>query len=95
MRNPSRVRGSGRDRVSLGRRHLLADSGGDDYIPVYTEQDKSQVAAQTNQFIGSTPFPLWAYYPAPPASVTSMSVLLPTGVKVQGVPISNSAPPLP
>lgn len=73
----------------------LQDSTGTDYIPVYAQANQDPVAAQTNQFIGSTPFPLWAYYPAPPASVSSMIVVFPTGVKVPDVPISVSPPLLP
>jgi outer membrane protein OmpA-like peptidoglycan-associated protein len=73
----------------------LQDSGGTDYIPVYTQTAKSIVAVETNQLIGATPFPLWAYYPAPPRSVTSMTVVFPTGVKLAGIPIADTAPPLP
>lgn len=72
----------------------LQDSSGNDYIPVYSAAAKSIVAVQTNQYIGTVPFPLWAYYPAPPASVSAMTVVFPTGVKVPDVPISDSAPPL-
>jgi outer membrane protein OmpA-like peptidoglycan-associated protein len=74
----------------------LQDTDGNDYIPVYTPVNGQPVTAQTNQFIGGSPFPLWAYYPAPPPSVTSMTVVLPGGqAKISDVPISDSAPPLP
>ncbi len=74
----------------------LQDTDGNDYIPVYTPVNGQPVTAQVNQFIGGSPFPLWAYYPAPPPSVTSMTVVLPGGqAKISDVPISNSAPPLP
>jgi outer membrane protein OmpA-like peptidoglycan-associated protein len=74
----------------------LQDSAGNDYIPVYTPVNGQPVTAQTNQFIGGSPFPLWAYYPAPPPSVTSMTVVLPGGQgKIADVPISDSPPPLP
>jgi outer membrane protein OmpA-like peptidoglycan-associated protein len=89
---PAYVTGSGPYR-SVGGVYLQ-DSSGSDYIPVYTAAAKNIAAVQTNQFIGSTPFPLWAYYPAPPASVSAMTVVFPTGVKVPDVPISDSAPPL-
>jgi outer membrane protein OmpA-like peptidoglycan-associated protein len=74
----------------------LQDASGTDYIPVYDQPGTNPVAAETNQEIGSSPFSLWAYYPAPPQSVTSMSVVLPGGsAKIADVPISASAPTLP
>jgi outer membrane protein OmpA-like peptidoglycan-associated protein len=73
----------------------LQDTDGNDYIPVYTPVNGQPVTAQVNQFIGGSPFPLWAYYPAPPPSVTSMTVVLPGGqAKLADVPISDSPPPL-
>ena len=72
----------------------LQDPTGSDYIPAYTVGQKNPLSVQTNQYIGSVPFPLWAYYPAPPASVTAMTVVFPTGAKVPDVPISDSAPAL-
>jgi outer membrane protein OmpA-like peptidoglycan-associated protein len=73
----------------------LRDTDGNDYIPVYTPVNGQPATAQVNQFIGGSPFPLWAYYPAPPPSVTSMTVVLPGGqAKIADVPISDSAPPL-
>lgn len=72
----------------------LQDPAGSDYIPVYTVGQKNPLSVATNQYIGTVPFPLWAYYPAPPASVSAMTVVFPTGVKVPDVPISATAPPL-
>jgi hypothetical protein len=73
----------------------LQDADGNDYIPAYTPVNNQPVTAQVNQFIGGSPFPLWAYYPAPPPSVTSMTVVLPGGQgKLADVPISDSPPPL-
>lgn len=73
----------------------LQDSSGDDYIPVYTPSNGQPVTAQVNQNIGTDPFPLWAYYPAPPPSVSSMTVVMPNGLaKIPDVPIADSAPPL-
>jgi OOP family OmpA-OmpF porin len=73
----------------------LQDANGTDYIPVYTPSNGQPVTAQTNQFIGTSSFPLWAYYPAPPPSVTSMTVVMPNDLStIPDVPISNSAPPL-
>lgn len=74
----------------------LQDASGTDYITVYDQPGTNPVAAETNPEIGSSPFSLWAYYPAPPPSVTSVSVVLPGGsAKIADVPISASAPPLP
>lgn len=74
----------------------LEDSTGTQYIPVYTPENGQPLTAQTNQYIGSSSFPLWAYYPAPPSSVTAVTVVMPNGLaKIPGVPISASAPALP
>ena len=71
----------------------LQDASGTDYAPVYTPQNGQPVTAETNQFIGTASFPLWAYYPAPPPSVTSMTVVMPNALsKIPGVPISNALP---
>jgi outer membrane protein OmpA-like peptidoglycan-associated protein len=72
----------------------LQDPNGSDYIAVYTAGQKNPLSVSTNQYLGDVPFPMWAYYPAPPASVSAMTVVFPTGVKVADVPISDSPPPL-
>jgi outer membrane protein OmpA-like peptidoglycan-associated protein len=44
---------------------------------------------------GTLPYPLWSYFPAPPASVTSITVALPGGdVTIPNVPISPGPPPV-
>jgi outer membrane protein OmpA-like peptidoglycan-associated protein len=74
----------------------LQDASGNDYVPVYARSSGDPVTAETNQYIGTTPFSLWVYFPAPPATDSSVTVFAPGGLaKVAGVPISASAPPLP
>lgn len=74
----------------------LQDAAGNEYIPAYAQAGGAPVTVQTSQYIGSDPDPLWAYFPAPPASVTSLSVVMPGGsAKIADVPISSTPPPLP
>ena len=74
----------------------LQDSAGNEYIPAYAQTGGAPVTVQTSQYIGDSPDPLWAYFPAPPASVTSLSVVMPGGsVKIANVQIAAAPPPLP
>ncbi|HEY1515198.1 MAG TPA: hypothetical protein VGF91_02185, partial [Solirubrobacteraceae bacterium] len=53
------------------------------------------MTAETSQYIGDTPSALWVYFPAPPTSVTSVSLVMPGGsAKIADVPIAGSAPAL-
>jgi len=36
--------------------------------------------------------PLWIYFPAPPASVTSLNIVLPAGPTISGMPVSATPP---
>ena len=74
----------------------LQDSSGNDYIPVYASAGGAPMTAEISQYIGSTPWSVWVYFPAPPPSVTSVSVVMPGGsARIADVPISASPPALP
>lgn len=80
----------------------LTDPGsGLSYAPVSAGQGLYEAGPATltvginpNKF-GSDPWPMWGYFPAPPATVSSLNVVMPGGAAtIKGMPIS-SAPPSP
>jgi OOP family OmpA-OmpF porin len=73
---------------SAGAFYLVDPATGTEYIPLY---DPSKVAVTTTMPqdlpVGKS-YPVWLYYPAPPAGVTTMTVVLPGGgVRIGGVPL--------
>ncbi len=75
---------------TIGAVYLRDPATGTLYIPAHTFL--SPVSANVQQLQVGYSYPVWAYYPAPPASVQSISVLLPGGSpRVDQVPIAPSA----
>jgi len=77
----------------------LEDADGSTYNPAHDDANLSSSAAVANtdsldSSTGPKPFEtLWAYFPAPPADVTTMSFVLPGGrVRISGVPVEAAAP---
>jgi outer membrane protein OmpA-like peptidoglycan-associated protein len=66
----------------------------EDYNPVGAGDEVLAAALDANDF-GKQSTALWAYFPAPPASATSMTVVMPGGrARIANVPIAPSPPPL-
>lgn len=75
--------------------YLSDPATGSEYIPVY-RPDQQPVTAAVTPFswpIGQS-YPLWAYFPAPPATSTKVNVVLAGGGAIDNVPISSSPPAL-
>jgi hypothetical protein len=69
---------------------------GTDYIPLHTAYETPLVASITEDpHVGNT-YSAWVYYPLPPRSVISLTVVMPGGnVRLAAAPISSSPPAAP
>jgi outer membrane protein OmpA-like peptidoglycan-associated protein len=87
--------------TSLGKTaaiYLRDPATGDEYVAAYNHNNDTDQNPLTATVGGSSSvtLPLWAYYPAPPASVTALDVVMPAGHgTISGVPITDGPPPLP
>lgn len=68
--------------------YLADPTTGTEYTAVYNA-DKVPVTADVDPSIPiGTTLPLWVYFPAPPASATSLNVVIPAGPTIPGMPLS-------
>jgi len=82
--------------VTIGQHRVnaiyLADSTGNDYVAVRDINDDPLTAIVGTDIVVDDSHPLWIYFPAPPASTTSMTVVLPgDAARVTGVPITDGS----
>jgi len=75
---------------SISGFYLFDPSTGSEYIPL-RDTDNQPLVAGVNDFLHpGASYPVWAYYPAPPQSVSSLTVELPGGApSVSAVAISS------
>ncbi len=68
--------------------YLEDPATGTEYIPLYNTDGAPLTADVDPSMPIGTKQPLWLYIPAPPASVTSLNIVLPTGPTISGMPLS-------
>jgi len=81
---------------SISGFYLLDPASGTEYIPVHDSSVMPLTSGvDTNVKVGAD-YPQWIYFPAPPSSVSTVTLVAPGGAaKVAGVPISASPPAQP
>jgi hypothetical protein len=70
--------------------YLRDPASGTEYIPLH-DTDGRPLTAGVDVYMGvGQSYPVWAYFPAPAASTTALTVVAPGGTaSVAGVPISG------
>lgn len=88
--------GSG-DFNTISAFYLFDPTTGTEYVPVRDSTSGHAVVAGVNPTMKpGDSYPVWAYFPAPPASTSTINIELPNGsADVTGVPIDASPPPQP
>jgi outer membrane protein OmpA-like peptidoglycan-associated protein len=78
---------------TLSAMYLVDPATGSEYIPVRST-DKFPLVAEVNPTLSAgISYSAWAYFPAPPASTSALTVELPNGtVHVDNIPIAPSPP---
>jgi hypothetical protein len=72
--------------------YLEDPATGTEYIPLYNADGVPLTADLEAYMSPGTTQPLWIYFPAPPASVTSLSIVLAAGPTISGMPVSARPP---
>jgi outer membrane protein OmpA-like peptidoglycan-associated protein len=72
--------------------YLEDPATGTEYIPLYNSDGVPLTADVEPYMPTGTTQPLWVYFPAPPQSVTSLTIVLPTGPTIAGMSISPTPP---
>ena len=72
--------------------YLKDPTTGAEYIPVYNADRVPLTADVESSMPTGATQPLWIYFPAPPASVTSLNIVLPAGPTISGMPVSATPP---
>ncbi len=71
----------------------LVDPTGAEYIPVTNSGDDPLTTPLNANASPGASFPVWIYFPAPPSTASTVSVVMPGGsARITGVPIATSAP---
>jgi len=85
------------DSNTISAFYLVDPATGTEYIPVRDSTSGHAVVAGINPNMNpGDSYPVWAYFPAPPASTSTINVELPNGsADVTGVPIGATPPPQP
>ncbi len=68
--------------------YLEDPATGTEYIPLYNTDGVPLTSDVEAYMSPGTKQPLWIYFPAPPASVTSLRIVLPDGPTISGMPLS-------
>lgn len=72
---------------------LLDPAAGRQYIPLHSADRYPLTGRLETPSLGlGQSYQLWAYFPAPPTSASSMTLVTPSGAQLAGVPISSSPP---
>ena len=93
----SGIAASSADYNTVSAFYLVDPSTGTEYIPVRNAGTSHAIVAGINPIMNpGDSYPVWAYFPAPPASTSTVTIELPNGsASIAGVPISSTPPPQP
>ncbi len=88
---------SSADYNTISAFYLVDPTTGTEYVPVRDSTSGHAVVSAVNPSMNpGDSYPVWAYFPAPPASASTLNVELPNGsADVTGVPIEATPPPQP
>lgn len=73
--------------------YLIDPSTGLEYIPVYDSHAIPLVSPLVQPLSQGDTYPVWLYFPAPPATTSTITVAMPGGAtRIAGVPIATAPP---